>query len=322
MYDFLLAADFMVPDPDAAKEMLESRLGLPEQKATWRQDLPTHSYLTWHMRVHKSLAVAPTRLMAQGHKEIDGRPADPLFGPFLQHMAKIQGEPRPMKTHAMVLITRRLAELEEKLARRKLPFRVAPIEEGLPFDRIWVGVKGNDPYYEPSVDGGLCIEFMEPGPLQLPEATWDVPPPSPTDPAPGETIRIVSRGYLVEDLEDVVRRLSLNLDWEPDGPIEDVPEEGYRRARMQLELPHGAAIELIQPTKYDCLPGRFLATWGPGIYHTRIAVSGLDAKAADLDGRGTRWSEMPESRAVAGRRLRVEPNDVEGMVFEFVEFEP
>jgi Glyoxalase/Bleomycin resistance protein/Dioxygenase superfamily len=321
MYDFLLAADFMVPDPDATKAMIETRLGFPEQKPTWRQDLPTHTYLTWHMRVHKSLAVAPTRVMCQGHKSVESRPADPAFEPFLHHLAKMQGVARPMKTHAMVLITRRLGELEEKLARRKLPFRVAPIEEGLPFDRIWVGVTGNNPHYEPSVDGGLVIEAMEPGPLQLPAETWNDPPPTPTDPEPGSMVRVVSRSYLVEDLEDVVRRLSLNLDWEPDGPIENVAEEGYRRARMHLELPHGAAVELIQPTQYDCLTGRFLATWGPGIYHTRIAVHGLDAKAADLDERGTRYSEMPITSAYDGRRLRVDPYDIEGMVFEFCEFD-
>jgi hypothetical protein len=123
---------------------------------------------------------------------------------------------------------------------------------------MWVGVTGNNPYYEPSVDGGLSIEVMEPGSLQLPEDTWADPPPSPKDPAPGETIRIVSRGYLVEDLDDVLRRLSLNLDWEPVGLTEDIAEEGYRRARMSLALPHGSDVELIQPTRFDCDAGRFL----------------------------------------------------------------
>jgi hypothetical protein len=269
--------------------------------------------------VHKSLAVAPTRIMAQGHKEVPD-PADPAFGDFLQYLSKVQGDYRPMKTHAMVLISRRLRELEEKLYRRRLPFRIAPLAEGLPFDRIWVGVSGNNPRYEPDVDGGLCIEVMEPGPLQLPEDTWDVPPPVPKDMAEGETIRVASRGYLVTDLDDVLRRLSLNLDWEPVDEVEAIPEEGYRRAIMSLELTHGAAVELIEPTRFDCDAGRVLATWGPGIYHTRIAVYGLDAKAEDLAQRGTRYSEMPPSRAVSGRRLRVEPGDVGGMIFEFSEF--
>jgi catechol 2,3-dioxygenase-like lactoylglutathione lyase family enzyme len=320
MYQFLLAADFMVPDPDMTKETFCNGLGLPDQRDTWRQDLPNHCYLTWHLRVHKSLAVAPTRIMCQGYKEVP-EPSDPLFGPYLHFLDEVQGEFRPMKSHAMVLISDRLAELEEKLQRRKLPFRIAPIAEGLAFDRIWVGVTGSDPYYEPSVDGGLFIEVMEPGPLQLPEDTWKVPPPTPTDPAPGEYARVASRGYLVEDLDEVLRLLSMNLDWEPDGPTEDVPEEGYRRARMHLSLPHGSAVELIQPTKFDCPAGRYLATWGPGIYHTRLAVAGLDARADDLSSRGTRFTEMPESRVVNGRRLSVNPDDVGGALFELVELE-
>jgi hypothetical protein len=319
VYDFLLAADFMVSDPDATKELLCDRLGLFEQKPSWRQDMPNHSYLTWHLRVHKSLAVAPTRLMVQGHKEVP-EPSDPVFGEYLQNIAVRQGSARPMKTHAMVLISQRLPELLEKLQRRKLPFRIAPIAEGLPFDRVWMGVTPDDLHYTPAVDGGLYIEVMEPGPLQLPPETWDDPPPGPTDPAPGDTIRIVSRGYVVRDLDDVLTKLSTNLDWEPSAPVEDVPEEGYRRARMSLSLPHGADVEIVEPTRFDCDSGRLLATWGPGIFHTRIAVNGLDAKAADLDARGTRWSEMPESRVVDGRRLRVEPADVGGMIFELVEY--
>ena len=320
MYDFLLAADHMVSDPDAVKAFVCDKLVMPAQRDTWRQDLPNHSYLTWHCRVHKSLAVAPTRLMIQGHKEIPN-PSDPMFKAYLHNLAEIQGPARPMKAHAMVLISRRLPELLEKLVRRKLPFRVAPIADGLPFDRLWVGVTPNDLYYEPDVDGGLFIEVMEPGPLQLPEDTWAVPAPGPNEPGEGDMIRIVSRGYLVEDLDDTVRRLSLNLDWEPAGPIEDVPEEGYRRARMHFELAHGADVELIQPTRYECMAGRFLATWGPGPYFTRIAVHGLEARREILEAHGTRTLDMPVSRVVEGGRFLAHPDDLAGMRFEFVEFQ-
>src|SRR5271155_4912260 len=319
MYDFLLAADLMVPDPDATAKVLVEGLGLPEQKPAWRQDLPHHSYLTWHLRVHKSLAVAPPRLMAQGHKEVD-QPVDPLFGPYLKHLSEVQGLARPMKSHAMVLISRSVPEIFEKLKRRKVPFRVAPIDSGLEFDRLWIGVTGADVHYDPRFDGGLYIEMMEPGPLQLPPDTWADPPPVPSDPTPGDYVRIVSRGYLVEDLDETLRSLSMYLDWEPAGEVEHIAEEGYLRARMELNLPHGATVELIQPTRYECYSGRFVATWGPGVYHTRIAVNGLDARAALLAERGTGVEEMPESTAVAGRRLRVDPSSVGGALFELVEF--
>jgi hypothetical protein len=246
-----------------------------------------------------------------------------LFPPFLHHLIELQGPARPIKTHATVLITRRFDELREKLLRRKLPFRVAPWTDEMPFDRLWVGVTGNNPYYEPSVDGGLVVEVLGyedwPVAARLPEETWSVPAPQPVDPAPGDIIRIESRGYLVNDLDETLRLLSTNLDWEPDGPVEDVPEEGYRRAHMGFTLANSATVELIQPTRYEGETGRFLATWGPGPFHIRMSVHGLDAKADDLERRGTAFTRVGESRAVAGPRLLVDPAAVEGQRFELVE---
>jgi hypothetical protein len=189
----------------------------------------------------------------------------------------------------------------------------------MPFDRLWVGVTGNDAHYEPSVDGGLVVEVLSDAGLRLPPAIWEIPPPQPEGLGPGDMMRIVSRGFLVSDVDDVLRRLSLNLDWEPAGPVQDVPEEGYRRARMAFGLPHSSTVEIMQPTRFHSAAGRYLATWGPGPYHIRILVNGVDAKAADLDERGTRYSRLPETSAVEGPRLRVEPADVEGALFEFVE---
>ncbi len=322
MFDLLLSADFMVPDPDATTRRFVERLGLPEQKPAWRQGFTDHAYVAWFLRVHKSLAVAPTRLEPQGHRVIDRPSKDPLFAPYLDHLAEYQGRARPMKTHATVLITRELPELMEKLARRKLPFRVAPLDDAMPWDRVWLGVTGDDPRYEPSVDGGLIVEVMADWPLQLPDATWSKPPPLPRDPGPGEYVRVQSRGVLVQDVEETVRLLSLNLDWEPLGSIESVPEEGYRRATMGFTMPHSATVEILQPTHYDCAPGRYLATWGPGPYHVRLAVHGLEARADDLATRGVRFDWMPESRAVEGRRLRIHPDELDGALFELVEFQP
>ncbi|MGH7855935.1 MAG: lactoylglutathione lyase, partial [Candidatus Binatia bacterium] len=264
MYDFLLSADLMVPDPDAMTDLLVKRLGVREHPR-WRQAFPNHSYVAWFLRVHPSLAVAPTRLEPQGHRHVDD-PSDPFFPAFLQSLIDFQGPARPMKTHATVLVTRRFDELVEKLMRRRLPFRIAPRSEEMPFDRLWVGVTPENPRYSPVVDGGLVIEVLPIEPLQMPAETFATPPPAPRDLKPGDMVRIMSRSFLVRDLDETLELLSTNLDWEPAGAVEVFEEEGFRRARMSFALPHSAAVELIEPIRWDSETGTYLNTWGPGPY--------------------------------------------------------
>lgn len=317
MYDFLLSADLMVPDPDATAAVLVKALGVKEHPG-WRQGFGNHSYVAWFLRVHPSLAVAPTRLEPQGHLDVEN-PSDPFFEPYLNSLIDFQGPARPIKTHATVLVTRRFGELVERLVRRRLPFRIAPRSPEMPFDRLWVGVTPENPRYSPEVDGGLCVEILPIEPLQMPAETFQVPPPAPRDAAPGEMVRIVSRAFLVRDLDKTLRRLSTNLDWEPAGPVEVIEDEGYRRARMAFALPHSATVELIEPVRWSSETGTFLHTWGPGPYAIRIAVNGLEAKADDLEARGTGFSWRPESPAVGNRRIVVDPVALDGVLIEFVE---
>ncbi|MFU7548091.1 lactoylglutathione lyase, partial [Pseudomonas paraeruginosa] len=93
---------------------------------------------------------------------------------------------------------------------------------------LWLGATPEKPYYQPSVDGGLCIEIMETEPLQMPPETYALPPAQPRDLAPGGMIRVTARGFLVRDLDETLRQVSANLDWEPSGPVEHLREEGYR----------------------------------------------------------------------------------------------
>jgi hypothetical protein len=310
----------MVPDPDATAAVLVKALGVQEHPR-WRQGFPSHSYVAWFLRVHPSLAVAPTRLEPQGHRDVDN-PSDPFFEPYLASLLAFQGPTRPIKTHATVLVTRHFGDLVERLVRRRLPFRIAPRSPEMPFDRLWVGVTPENPRYSPDVDGGLCIEVLPVEPLQMPAETFQVPPPAPREAAAGDMVRIVSRAFLVRDLDDTLRRLSTNLDWEPAGPVEIIADEGYRRARMAFTLPHSATVELIEPVRWDGETGVYLNTWGPGPYTIRIAVNGLDAKANDLEARGTAYSWRPESAAVGSRRLVVDPATIDGALVEFVEDRP
>lgn len=239
---------------------------------------------------------------------------------FLESLADFQGEQRPIKTHSLVLITDRLDDLVSRLTRRRLRFRIAPMTPEMPWVRLWVGVTPEDPRYEPSVDGGLCVEVLPVDPLQMPAETFTSPPPEPRDPEPGEMIRVTARGVLVRDLDDTLRRLSANLDWEPAGPVEHLRREGYRRARMAFTLAHSACVDILEPTQWNSEAGYYLHNWGPGPYYTRISVHDLEAKADDLRSRGTAYTLIPESETVgSGKLIRVDSRALDGALFEFQE---
>jgi hypothetical protein len=317
LFDFLLSADVMVSDPDALAAAFVDRVGLATHP-NWRQAFQDHPYIAWFLRVHKSLAVAPTRIETQGHLEAPNA-GDPDFPHYLRSIAEFQGPARPMKTHATVLIARDFDRVVSGLHRRRVPFRIAPMSADMPWERLWTGVTPESPVYSPEWDAGLCVEIMPMWPLQMPDAVLDAP--DPVDPAPGSLVRVVAKEYLVRDLDDSLRQLQRNLEWEPLGPVEDFPEEGFRRARLGFSFPHSATVDLVEPTEWSSQTGRYLHSWGPGGYAIRIAVHDLDAKASDLDDRGTGFTEI-EAGEAESRRLLVDPQQLDGVRVELVEVAP
>jgi len=322
MFDLLMTADMMVPDPDGMTELLVNKLGI-HKHPNWRQAFDNHPYIAHFLRVHKSLAVAPTRVEPQVHLDRPN-PGDPSFHHFLQSLEAFQGKHRPILTHSIVVAAHgpKFEQTVERLMRRRLPFRMAQRTPEMPFDRLWVGVTPERPEYEPSVDGGLCIEIMPMEPLQLPPETFATPAPQPRDLQPGQLVRVTARGFLVRDLDETLRRCSANLDWEPVGAVEMLVGEGYRRARMGFTLPNSASLDVIEATRWDGEAGRYLNSWGPGPYFVRIAVNGLQVKAEELKARGIGFDWIESSEAVGGRPLiRIHPAELDGQLFEFEEFQ-
>lgn len=321
MFDLLMSADMMLPDPDGMADLLASRLGI-HKHPNWRQAFDGHPYIAHFLRVHKSLAVAPTRVEPQWHLDMENH-GDPMFHEFLESLKDYQGRHRPMVTHSVVLSLQgaKFDLLIEKLMRRRLRFRMARRTPDMPFDRMWLGCTPEDPRYRPDVDGGLCIEVMPIEPLQLPSDTFSTPAPQPRDPKPGEMVRVTGRGFLVRDLDATLRCCSANLDWEPEGPVELLAREGYRRATMGFNLASSATLDVIEATRWNGEAGTYLNAWGPGLWYIRIAVNGLEAKAEDLKERGTRFTWVQESEAVGGKALiRIDPEQMRGQVIEFHEF--
>lgn len=322
MFDLLMTADMMVPDPDGMTELLVNKLGI-HKHPNWRQAFDNHPYIAHFLRVHKSLAVAPTRVEPQVHLDRPN-PGDPLFHDFLKSLETYQGKHRPILTHSIVVASRKphFEQTVERLARLRQPFRLAQRTPEMPFDRLWVGVTPERPYYEPSVDGGLCIEIMPVEPLQLPPETFAIPAPQPRDLQPGQLVRVTARGYLVRDLDDTLRRCSTNLGWDPAGPVEQLDVEGYRRARMGFTLQNSASLDVLEPTRWNSDAGLYLNNWGPGPYFVRIAVNGLQVKAEELKSRGVGFDWIEACEAVGGRSLiRIHPSELDGQLFELEEFQ-
>lgn len=323
MFDLLLSADMMVQDPDRMAERLISKLGI-HGHPRWRQAFDNHPYVAHFLRVHKSLAVSPTRVEPQGHLDRPN-PGDPMFHEFLESLKDFQGRHRPMLTHSIVLVLHgpKLSALIERLMRLRLPFRVAQRTPEMPFDRLWLGATPERPIYDPSVDGGLCIEVMPMEPLQMPADTFATPAPQPRNPAPGEMVRVTAREYLVRDLDDTLRRCSANLGWEPGGGVESLQGSGCRRARMGFTLANSACFDIVEATRWDGDAGLYLNNWGPGPYTIRIGVNGLAAKAEDLRVRGTRFTWIDESESVGGGPLiRIDPAELDGQLVEFEDLAP
>lgn len=320
MFELLMSADMMGPDPDGMTELLVDKLGIYKHEK-WRQAFDHHPYIAHFLRVHKSLAVAPTRVEPQVHLDRPN-PGDPLFHEFLMSLEAFQGKHRPLQTHSIVLAMHgpKFDKFVEKLMTRRLPFRMAQRTPEMPFDRLWLGATPENPRYQPSVDGGLCIEVMPMEPLQMPPETFADPAPQARDPKPGEMLRVTARGFLVRDLDDTLAKVAKNLDWEPVGAVQTLKQEGYRRARMGFTLKNSASLDVIEATRWDSDAGLYVNNWGPGPYYIRIGVNGLKAKADDLTARGTKFTWIDESEAVGGKSLiRIDPQELRGQIFEFEE---
>ena len=314
MFKLLVSADCVVPDADAMARQLIDRLGVFGH-AKWRHAFDDSGYVAHFLRVNRDRTLAPTVLEPQSH---GSRPleADPHFSIYMSSLKTYLGPLRPMLTHANVHAVEDIDWIANRLQKRGLPFRFGPISPDNPFDRLWVGCTPESPAYQPSVDGGLCLEFIPYAALAMPAA----PPATPAVPQQGEMVRIVSRGWLVRDMDEVLKQLSDNIGLEPGSPVERTRD--YIRARITYDDRASASLDLITPIEAGSPVGRDLHTLGPGPYYIRIAVRDLAAKAEDLRARGTRFQICPGAADHEGDLLRIDPRDLSGLVVEMVEFLP
>jgi hypothetical protein len=125
---------------------------------------------------------------------------------------------------------------------------------------------------------------------------------------------VLRRSWIVEDLDRSLHALERNLGLVPRSGHDDDRAGGRRSVRFDFAHSRSAELELLEPIG----PGELrdsLQTWGPGAWVIRIGVNDLDAKAEDLDRRGTAYERRQEA---TGETLWVDtgPRGVPGL-FEF-----
>jgi hypothetical protein len=319
-FDLMASADFLVPDRDAAVAMVERVLGFGKPKPRWSWGDPGQGFRVTFCRPHRTLRQSPTLV-----ELIEPAPVDPAL-PMSEVVWNLAGlaarqRDRPLKTHGAPIASSAVDELIERVRRLGLRHWVQPSSDAYPFSRLWMGVTIDDlADYRTGGDGGLMIEVIDTRTVGLPadvlaDASSGAGVVPIDDDAAGTMVRTAARVFLVDDLDRSLEELAHAFMWEPEVGPED-GEDGARRAVLGFRLPQSARIELLAPAD-ESDAGSFLKQWGPGIWHVRIAVTDLDAKAADLRARGTRFELVRTGFEHPEVVLRVDPDSTPACRFEF-----
>jgi hypothetical protein len=314
-FDALASADFLVPDRDAAVEMVQRVVGLGEPKPHWSHGGPGAGHRVTFCRANPTFAVSPTLIELIEPASVDPARSLTEVVPNVEGLARLQGD-RPLKTHGAPVASSSVAELIERARSRNVRHWVQPSNDDYPFERLWMGITADDlSGYRAAEDGGLMIEVVPTPTLRIPPEAVDAPADASGAHHPGSMVRTASRGFLVDDLDRSTEAVEDFFGWEPElGP--EAGDNRARRAVLGFRVPRSARIELLEPAT-DSDEGRFLAQWGPGIWHVRIAVADLETKADELRERRTPFTEVRTGFAEPEVVLRIDPAATPACLFEF-----
>jgi len=314
-FDALASADFLVPDRDAAVAMVQRVIGLGEPKPRWSHGGPGAGHRVTFCRANPSLAASPTLIELIEAADVDPDRSITEVVPNVGGLAALQAD-RPLKTHGAPVASSSVDELVERARSRGVRHWVQPSSDSYPFNRLWMGITADDlSGYRPEADGGLMLEVVPTATLMIPPAAVDAPADAFDAVEPDTMIRTASRGFLVDDLDRSLDALAGFFAWEPElGP--EKGDNGSRRAVLGFRVPRSARIELLAPAP-GTGEGQFLQQWGPGIWHVRISVRDLTAKAHDLRARCTPFTEVRTGFESPETVLRVDPEATPACLFEF-----
>jgi predicted enzyme related to lactoylglutathione lyase len=268
LFDLLTSADLLVDDATEVVSSLNRHILLPEPRPSWHQLWPGWGFEAYWCRVRSDLTVSPTRLQVIApHGDAD--PA--ITHPGIRMIYDSQ-EPRRVRSHSTPIAVPDLEEIRDRLVAQGCAFRVDPPDSAMEFGRLWVGrrERSDAGLYDPSVDGGLMLEFIPTAALQLPAGAAEAPAPQLT--GDGSLVRVERKSFLVRSLGHVLDALKTNFGWTPSRVLDD---GSARRAVFGFAYRHSADIEVIEPHG-TTVEAEALGRWGPGPYQITLSVDDLD----------------------------------------------
>jgi hypothetical protein len=274
--DLLNAADWVVPDLDAASRRLVEFF--PELKSTGVTHIPEHDFDSVFLR-GADHAVAPTRFQLVTLPERSTGPADGCAWAPFQPMQSIQGLRRPQRIHGTVLAVHNFEEAVDGLLTRGIAVHVEHECAHLPYRRAWIGWSGWERVE--GIDGGLFVEYIpiEVFPRSVRESVDLTRAGEPT-------LWVSGRTNLVLDLDESVRQLAEVVGGEPEFYEDDLL--GIRAARWTFRHPGSAALVVAESTGSGPA-AEYLAQAGPGSWLTTLncADAAALAEAAERHGATT-----------------------------------
>jgi hypothetical protein len=314
VFDFLVSADILVDDFEAAVSNLQSRLGFGPAKPQWYGGGEGRGFEVVFLRTHPRLQGSPTRLEVIAARSLSADVPPPQTLPHMPGLRRAQ-EDAPVRTHGTVFAVSDMAAAIDRVRQGGFRHWLDARNELVPYDRLWVGVSEFEKdCWVPGDDGGLLVELVEtrsiPGVM---ESADEAPPP--LDAPPGAMSRIAARRWLVSDVEASVERLRATFDCAID-PVRETMARS-RVASITCSHPRSARVDLVQPAagsvQADVLGERPSLPWT-----IVIEVDDLDAKARDLAARDTRNDPVVDD-VLDVDSLAVVPALTEGVPFLFVE---
>jgi hypothetical protein len=321
-FDRYYGPDLVVGRPAEAHRALEAKLGIPTGQQM-RMTMHGGGFDVAYLSVNEDFDLSASCIQLMGIRPLANDEPHNDTGRMLRKMLlgyiTAQRLDRPIVTHVQALSAPTqddISAIIERLRSKNVPFMAL-------MKNVYIGLVEDNGriHYDPAADAGTYLEFAPtvqtdfPGfvlPAYLPEK------PEVADLKPGTLVRPVARTQIVKSAEAVIERFRWMLDWPEEGDLEFVEGDGWRSIVIKPINQLSAVWEFVEPTDQSSRAHEVLERYGEGPWSIRLGVYGLDAKLADLDARGTRWTELTDGPAGV-RRAAVNRWDVHGIPLELEE---
>jgi len=318
-FDRYPGPDLVVSGAAQTLRVLEDRLGIPAGQPL-RRTAHGSGFDIAYLQMNSDLSLSASWIQLMGLQPLTDAESRSDTSRELRAMLlayiTAQRLDRPVLTHVQALSAPTeddIGAIIELLRSRGVP-HVARLRN------VYIGLveENGRIRYDPAADAGMFLEFAPT--VQTGFRNFLLPPQLAANPevavlATGTLVRPVARTQVVPSAEAVIERFRAILDWPDEEDMEWLDGDGQRSVVIQPQNQLSAVWEIVEPTSPGSRADEALARWGAGPWANRIGVFGLDAKLADLDRRGTRWTDIAPGPG-GERRVALSRHDLRGVTIE------